>query len=47
MIEVNPVAGRDYPKTWVQFEDWITDFAKSTPTRVISLMGLHLLKVSD
>ncbi|MBK5206822.1 MAG: TRAP transporter large permease subunit, partial [Polaromonas sp.] len=22
MIDVSPLAGRDYPKTWVQFEDW-------------------------
>lgn len=22
MLDVNPAAGRDYPKTWVQFEDW-------------------------
>jgi hypothetical protein len=22
MIDVDPVSGRDYPKTWVQFEDW-------------------------
>lgn len=22
MIDVSPVAGRDYPKTWVQFQDW-------------------------
>jgi transposase-like protein len=22
MGEINPVAGQDYPKTWVQFEDW-------------------------
>jgi len=22
MINVDPVSGRDYPKTWVQFEDW-------------------------
>jgi len=22
MIDADPVAGRDYPKTWVQFQDW-------------------------
>ena len=27
MNEISPIAGRDYPKTWVEFEDWFSSDA--------------------